>query len=392
MRRFFALLLVLALLLCCSGCAEQTADGSGTQLVALNMGKADCLLLMFEGHAWLIDCGYAYTYNLLAEALRRCGAERLDGVFLTHCDKDHYGGLSALADSEVAVGAWYAAAYYYDVKDYNHPMALAAAKRGESVTWLNAGDELALGRSGKLTVVGPLSLNTENENNNSLVFYVETPDGTLLFTGDMKLEEEYELMDAGLITAADVLKVPFHGDNTANSESFVQKVSPQLALICTSTEEEPDTPASSVLKRYRRCGSEIIVTQDYARGVEITLKDGAARAEALVWDGLPDYSRWVRAAIAASDDLLTLRNSSGQDIDLAGWIVYSTRGGECVRLPEGAALPANGVYKIGTRTTASDVDYSVDVKRLWHKSKLDRALILDQTGAVVAVTDNGMAE
>ena len=392
MRRFLAWLLIGALLLGCAGCAERTEEGGGTRLIALNMGKADCLLLLCEGRAWLIDSGYAYTYNLLAEALRRCGVERLDGVFLTHCDKDHYGGLNALAESAVAVDAWYAPALYYGVRAEMHPLVTAAARRGDNVTWLSAGDELPLGETGRLRVIGPLTLNTENENNNSLVFYAETADGTLLFTGDMKLNEEYELLNAGLIEAADVLKVPFHGDNSASSESFVERVAPGLALICTSTAEEPDTPASSVLKRYKRSGAEIVVTQDYARGVEITLQGGKARAQALQWDDLPDYSRWVRASITLSDDLLTLRNSSDQPIDLSGWIVYSTRGEDSFRLPQGAALPANGVYKIGSRATSSAVDCSLDVKRIWHKSKLDRAVILDGTGGVAAVTDNGMPE
>lgn len=387
MRRLCALLLLLLVLL--GTC--QAEEASGTRLIALNIGKADCLLLLFEDQAYLIDGGWERTYGRLCEALRQYGVSRLNGVFLTHCDRDHYGGLLQLAAGDIPVDAWYASSIYHDIPSGGHPLITAAALRGEEVRWLSAGDTLALSEAAVLTVLGPLTKNIENENNNSLVFSVETQDGTLLFTGDMKLEEEAGLLSAGLIPAADVLKVPFHGDNTASSERFVQTVMPQIALICTSTQEEPDTPAGSVLKRYGLIGAQVYVTQDSTCGIEITLKNGIASVSDIVWQ-LPDYSAIIRAAIDLKDDMLTLRNSSASPVSVAGWAVYSTRGSECIFLPEDAVLPANGIYKIGTRATSQQVDLSLDMKRMWHKSKFDQALIYDEYGSVVATTGNGMPE
>ena len=387
MRRLISLFLILLILFQ----ASVAEEAPGTRLIALNIGKADCLLLLFDDQAYLIDGGWEQTYGTLHEALQRYGITRLNGVFLTHCDRDHYGGLLRLASNDIPVDAWYAASIYHDIPSSGHPLVDAAAVRSESVRWLNAGDVLELGSTGTLTVLGPLTKNIENENNNSLVFSVETADGFLLFTGDMKLEEEAELLTAGLISGADVLKVPFHGDNTASSESFVQAVMPQIALICTSTREEPDTPAGSVLKRYQRIGAQVYVTQDFSCGIEITLKNGVPSVSDIVWQ-LPDYSANVRAVIDLKDDMLTLRNSSASDISISGWAVYSSRGSECIFLPEGAVLPANGVYKIGTRATSQQVDLSLDMKRMWHKSKLDQAMIYDEHGSIAAVTSNGMPE
>ena len=388
MRRFIAILLVLLCAVCC-GCAATEEEG-GVRLIALNVGKADCLLLTVDGATYLIDAGYDYTAGRLLTALRQEGISRLGGVFLTHCDKDHYGGLMALADSDIAVDAWYAAAIYYDVKDGWHPAELAAAVRGDAVRYLSAGDELTLGKSAALRVLGPLTENTDNENNNSLVFSVETSDGTLLFTGDMKLEEEYALLEAGLIPQADLLKVPFHGDNTASSAAFVEAVSPAAAVISTSTAEEPDTPASSVLKRYGRIGAEVYVTQDYDFGLALTLQKGRISARALAWE-VPDTGS-VRAEITPEQDLLTLYNDGNADLSLAGWIVFSTKGGECVTLPEDAVLPAGGSWSLGTRATGHGADSTADIKRLWHKSKYDEARIYDAAGRLTAVTDNGRGE
>ena len=389
MRRLLAILLM-AVLLCCTAC-DTRAEGTGTRLIALNIGKADCLLLLFSDQAYLIDAGYDRTYGSLREALRQYGVTRLNGVFLTHCDKDHYGGLAQLAESGIAVDAWYAAAIYYDIPKNGHPMEAAAALRGEAVTWLSAGDRLALSDEATLTVLGPLTRNTENENNNSLVFTVETADGVLLFTGDMKLEEEAELLAAGLFSAADVLKVPFHGDNTASSLSFVDAVQPQAAVICTSAAEEPDTPASSVVKRYARAGAVVAVTQDATNAVRVTLQKGRVLVEDDGWD-VPDYSGVVTAEVDLAEDLLTLRNGGKETIALDGWIIYSTRGEDCVVLPDGLTLPAGRSLTLGTRATGVQADVTLDNKRIWHKSKYDLCIVYDACGGVAAVTDNGMPE
>ena len=99
MRRACIFLMLLTLLPLCAGCAASD-EGAGTQLIALNIGKADCLLLQTQGKAYLIDTGWERTSAAMLELLRRSGVTHLDGVFLSHCDRDHYGGLQALAQSD----------------------------------------------------------------------------------------------------------------------------------------------------------------------------------------------------------------------------------------------------------------------------------------------------
>ena len=327
----------------------------------------------------------------MLELLRRSGVTHLDGVFLSHCDRDHYGGLQALAQSDIQVDAWYAAAIYYDIPSAGHPMIAAAALRGQEVSWLRAGDEIRISDQAAFRVIGPLTQDTQNENNNSLILHVQTADGSILLTGDMKLDEEYALLEAGVVPACDVLKIPFHGDNSATSDSFLQAVSPKAALICTATREEPDTPARSLLKSLARLDIPYAVTQDYTRGVCVTLSDGTVAFSDIVWD-TPDYSASVRLKLSNDDHILTLQNSSAQDISLDGWTLYVSRSKACYTLPEGTVLPANGVYKIGARATEKPVSLRLDVKRLWHKSRYDQLMLYDATGALVAVTDNGMPE
>lgn len=398
-KRIFLLLLALVCLLSIAGCTADTQNtpvvpdvsSSQTRLAVLNVGKADCMLLFVQDKTYLIDAGWERTYGTLQEALRQYGVTRLDGVFLTHSHKDHEGGLMRLAQSSIPVDKWYAPEIYYDVKEGKHPLVLAAAERKESVTWLAAGDEIRISDTAFMRVLGPLSQNTENENNNSLVLYVETPDGTLLLAADMKQEQENELLQAGVVPTANVLKVGHHGDSGASSDWFVRTVKPELAVISTSTKEEYDTPAASVLKRFGLYGTVTVVTQDFTYGILVTLHEGRAYYQDIVWQ-VPDYSQGIRSKLDVKEDLLTLRNSSSEPIPLGGWTLYSSRGDTTIVLPEDAFIPANGVYKIGTHSTGADASIILSVNRLWHKSKFDQCILYDAAGNIVLITDNGMPE
>ena len=64
--------------------------------------------------------------------------------------------------------------------------------------YLKAGDVIPVGEQGALTVLGPLTVNEENENNNSLVLRFSCPQGSILLAGDMKDDEENDLLRARL--------------------------------------------------------------------------------------------------------------------------------------------------------------------------------------------------
>ena len=96
-----------------SACAiSETGAAGELRLICLNIGKADCMLLLYQNEAYLIDTGYEQNGPALEAMLRQYGVSRLNGVFLTHCHEDHLGGLMKLAKSDITVDAWYAARIY----------------------------------------------------------------------------------------------------------------------------------------------------------------------------------------------------------------------------------------------------------------------------------------
>lgn len=387
MRKWMAVLLACALLLV--GAAQ--AEGEVT-LTAIAVGKGDALLLEIESQRYLIDTGRPWAWGRLFSALEELGVARLDGVILTHTDKDHAGGLSLLAESGVEVDAWYASSLYADPKKQEkHPMVVAAALVGQEVQFLNVGDEIPCAGA-TISVLAPFALDEDDENNNSLVLYVQTEQGALLLTGDMEQEEEAQLLASGQKLDADVLKVAHHGRDDATSAALVQAVSPKLAVISTDSEERPDTPAPEVLNTLQWAGAQVFVTQDAEMAVRVTLSEGLPTAELLGYgEALPELAD-VALCVQAKPDEIALENRSGEALDLSGWYLYTDRGEDVFLFPEGSALAAGAVLTVATRESETVGDLTWDVKNAVSNKKDDVVYLYDRYGRCVASAETGGAE
>ena len=278
MKKILLTSLLVLSLLCSVGCGEQTEEPE-MSLLAINVRKADALLLRCGQSAYLIDTGIKKNSDILLDVLRKEGITKLTGVILTHTHADHTGGLKALLESEIVVENIYTSKYYVLKKeDGKHPVEKATKKTDHEINYLASGDTLPLD-GGKLTVLGPLELNEEAENNNSLVILAEGGGGSILLTGDMEFPEEDSLLKAGLIPRADVLKIGNHGEGDATSIAFVTAVQPSLAVISTNTEDEPDTPDPRIIRMLDNMNIPVLVTQDAGQGVLITLRNGEILTE-----------------------------------------------------------------------------------------------------------------
>ena len=274
----WVLMLLIALGLCAQPLPSSGAEdeSQGIRMVCLNVGKGDAILLSLEGRHYLVDTGYKRTWKSLKTMLEKENVRRLDAVFITHPHKDHMGGLDKLLASDIKVDAIYAPAISQAGNGSSHPVAAAAAKAGRHARFLDAGDLISVSAVAFFEVLGPVRLNMENENNNSLVMKLVSRDGSVLLTGDMKAEEEFSLLRAGVLSPCDVLKVPFHGDGSASTTSFLRAVRPRVSVISTSTKEEKDTPDKGTLTRLAAAGSKIYVTQDAPDAVAVQLRNKKA--------------------------------------------------------------------------------------------------------------------
>lgn len=382
----FALLAVLAGLTL-SGCTAGGERSERAEVVVINVGKGDAILVKARGRAYLIDAAKAERWGMVQSMLKQEGVTSLNGVFLTHADKDHAGGLMPLAQSGIEVAAWYASGYCLDYgHEDKHPVVQAAAMRGRKVTWLYAGDCV----DGMFDVLAPSVAATDKDDNNSLVMMLNAGGGKVLLAGDMEFPEETVLLNSGASLECDILKVANHADSDTLSAAFAGAARPKLALISTDPYEKTGTPDAGLLSRLEAVGTQVYRTDFTEAGLRATLEAGSARVESVSWNARPALCETVSISeINAAEDRLTLSNSGTEAVELDGWYLHSSRGGELFAFSSGAQLSAGASATVGGRS-AGTVDFLWDEKRVIHKSKEDVLTLYDSWGrAVSSVTANG---
>lgn len=279
MNRWMKTLLTLT----CSLALLTSCAAAETRALFINVRKADAALIEVSGRRYLVDTGHKDSLEHLQRVLETYGVSHVDGIFITHTDKDHVGGLKKLLKGGFKADMLYAPALHSEKSTEKHPVYEASEKYGVPLTWLNAGDVINAGDGASFTVLGPLKKDPDKENNNSLVMHLVTPDGSILLTGDMELPEEADLLEAGLIPRADVLKVPNHGEEDATGRQFALTVQPKWAVISTNTIDEPDTPDEKVLRNLTQARASIAVTQNAEVGIQFILDNGKIDAQQINW-------------------------------------------------------------------------------------------------------------
>ena len=373
------------------------ADAEAVYLFATNVGKGDALVLRVGDWIGLIDTGKTWARGRVDNALALMGSNfrgpnsyRLDGVFLTHTDDDHVGGLKWMTvnDGHIVnrkIEALYASAMYTGVKKSKHPAVQAMG----GAQWLKRGDEVPLGDTGAvLRVLAPASLYEDKDDNNSLVLLLESAQGRILLAGDMELPEEAELLSQGDDLKCDVLKVANHGDDDTTSAGFANACAAQIAVISTDGAEKPGTPDPGVVRRLEAAGSRVVVTEDSGLGVLVTLKGGVATANYVDFGPTLDFTGLTIAEVDASDDRIVLKNDGGEPIGLGGCYLYSDKGDELYAFWD-VGIEPGATLTVGTNTTEGSYDYLWDDKKVINQKKIDAIYLYDSWGKLIDWKDNG---
>ena len=323
------------------------ADGlpgkEGFAVLFVNVGKADAAILRFGETTVLIDTGSAESAPQLFAGLNALNVSTIDAVFITHSHSDHLGGLDALA-ANYDIPVVYSPFYSEPDKNGVGKIVKRAEKLGLSHQELQAGQTVPITADVSFFVVGPLSLNEEDDNDNSLVLRFSYRGRTFLFAGDMQFAEEATLIDSGANLKADVLKVGNHGNPDATGSDFASLVSPSFTVISTNTQGDPDSANTRVTGALS--ASTVFLTQAFPLGVLLTF-DGA---NTLLPSNPARNDTALNVAIRSIDtqqQTVTLENNGSLDADLTGSILFSVRSDALLRFPEGTILPAGETLSVG---------------------------------------------
>lgn len=170
--------------------------------------------------------------------LESLGITNIDAIFLSHFDKDH------MDTAEEVIIKYKIKTLYYSayLKD-----DILLNVRCEKVP-LKGGNIFIL-ESIRVQILGPVT-QLKEDNANSLVFRMTMNDTSILFTGDMTIEEENTILTPSHNQLrSDILKVGHHGSSSSSCNAFLDAVHPKISIISVGKDNSYGLPDLVVLNR-----------------------------------------------------------------------------------------------------------------------------------------------
>ena len=87
----------------------------------------------------------------------------------------------------------------------------------------------------------------DNENDNSIVGYLNIHNIKFLFMGDASINVEKEILEKYKLTNVDFLKVGHHGSDTSSGKEFINEINPEYSIISVGKNNSYGHPNKEVL-------------------------------------------------------------------------------------------------------------------------------------------------
>lgn len=229
----------------------------GLEVVFLDVGQGDSIFIRTSRNKTvLIDGGGIPSYyntdfdtgaDIVEPFLYSLGLDHIDIIVFTHFDEDHSKGLLSLLNN-IKVGTVI----------YGHPDDSALYREMENIVKernlktlrVKQGDEFYVDEL-EFRVLNPPSQNFQHKssNDNSVVLKMVYKNFSFLFTGDLEIKGEQDLIKADFDLKSNILKVGHHGSFTSTSLDFLSKVKPDFAIISVGENNSFGHPSPEVLER-----------------------------------------------------------------------------------------------------------------------------------------------
>ncbi len=241
---------------------------SHCEIVVLDVGQADAILVRDGPHSMLVDAGA--SVGELRQALARTGVRSLDSVILTHDHDDHLGGLAGLS-GVVRVG-WIGLPRTANDGDFSAALDTAPrlTPRGKVTTRrLAAGDRWRVGRA-EVMVLWPPQEPAQglHTNDTSIVLSVRYRGFSAILTGDAEEAAQTGMRDLGTLGPAAVLKVPHHGSRNGLTAEALDAWAPTDAIVSVGTGNDFGHPSAETITLLEHAGVRIWRT-DFSGDIRI---------------------------------------------------------------------------------------------------------------------------
>lgn len=212
-----------------------TKPADELRMAFLSVGHGGCVVLETpDGRCLLYDCGTTSgpdaVRRVIAPYLWNRGIRRVDELFVSHADADHFNGIGELVRrfpvGRVTFTPSFAEKPAADVAEVVRVLKAAAVP----IRVVNAGQRFEAGEVSfevlHPPVVGPSGV----ENERSLVLVVRHAGHTMLLTGDLEKAGTARVLSLPP-TPADVLFAPHHGSKSAFPQGLRTWATPKCVLV-----------------------------------------------------------------------------------------------------------------------------------------------------------------
>ena len=211
----------------------------------LDVSQGDSSLIRYKNEAILIDTGGSVSfkedewkkkkeYHITDSTItffKSIGVSKIDYLILTHGDADHLGDSLNLLE--------------------NFKVKKIILNNGE----INTYEKKLQKYKNKITKeynskINIKFLNTkiyDNENDNSIVIYLNIHNIKFLFMGDASINVEKEILEKYNLTNVDFLKVGHHGSDTSSGKEFIDEINPKYSIISGGKDNRYGHPKDKVL-------------------------------------------------------------------------------------------------------------------------------------------------
>jgi beta-lactamase superfamily II metal-dependent hydrolase len=223
------------------------------KVIFLDVGQGDSILISHGSQQLLIDGGK--DGKMLLEKLGKYipfWDRKIEVIIETHPDQDHVGGLIGVLEA-------------YKVNE-----VLQTKMQSDSQTFKKLENEIEKNGSEKIEAKEGLTIKFAEDifaqilypskvanvkgkdtNGSSVALKLTAGENKFLFTGDLPSEQEGELLAESIDLQAQILKVSHHGSKYATSETFLEKVKPNSAVISVGKNNSYGHPNAEILQRLR---------------------------------------------------------------------------------------------------------------------------------------------
>lgn len=226
----------------------------------IDVGQGDSIWIQTPKENIVIDGGNKGQGDTVIRYLKNYGVKQLDAVISTHPDADHIGGLADIIDA-FPVKSVYAPRVSHTTIAYRNFLQ-SVKDKGLKIKIAKENVQIpVVEQSLDLHFIGPVKeYNKSDLNDWSGVLLMQHGDKKFLFTGDAETPAEEDMLDAGVVSKVDVLKVSHHGAKEASTAKFLAVTKPTYAAISVGEGNRYEHPTTEALQRLKAIHAKIYRT------------------------------------------------------------------------------------------------------------------------------------